>query len=71
MRNTQDCRSRGLVAPPRFDPDEPIFNDIDSPNTMFSAKRIKSEEDLDGVGDRFVLLGQKCDFDRQTSLEFD
>lgn len=69
--DTQYRTTGGLVTPPRFDPDESILNNIKSPNTMFLAESVESEEDIDGVGDSFVLLSQERDLERQSRFELD
>lgn len=70
VRRAQDGGPRGLVTPPGFDADEPVFDDVDPADAVFACEGVEGEEYLDGVCVRLVGVGHGH-FDGETSFEFD
>lgn len=73
VRHAEDRRSRGFVATPTLHADEPILNDVDSPNAMSARGCVERKENVDAVGVRRRCASAfgEDDFDGEAGLEVD
>ena len=53
---SEDSETWGLIASPGLDTDEPVFNNVDTANTVPAGNGVGGEEELNWVSDRLSVL---------------